>query len=43
VSTVSDLASGALGVLRRDWNVFTAYKGRVVMHIMSMIFTLTAA
>ncbi len=41
MSTVRDLASGAMGILQRDWNVFIAYRGRVVMHIMSMIFTLT--
>jgi ABC-2 type transport system permease protein len=36
-----ELLSGAGGVLRRDFLLFISYKGRFLMHILSMIFTLT--
>jgi ABC-2 type transport system permease protein len=42
MSSTRDLASAAGGVLRRDWQIFISYRGRLAMHVMSMLFTLTA-
>lgn len=36
-----ELAAGATGVLLRDWQLFVSYKARFVMHLLSMLFTLT--
>lgn len=36
-----ELASGALGVLRRDWQLFTSYRTGFAMRMLSMLLTLT--
>jgi ABC-2 type transport system permease protein len=38
--SVLDFAGGAFGMMRRDWHIFIAYRGRFAMHMMSMLFTL---
>jgi ABC-2 type transport system permease protein len=40
VSAAAELVSGAVGVLRRDWQIFVSYRARFVTNLLSMFFTL---
>jgi len=41
VTGARELGSAALGVMRRDWQLFISYKGRFAMTVLSMLLTLT--
>jgi ABC-type multidrug transport system permease subunit len=41
VIAARELGGAALGVLRRDWQLFISYRSRLVMTVLSMLFTLT--
>jgi ABC-2 type transport system permease protein len=38
---VGDAASGAVGILQRDWRIFFSYRVRVFTQLLSVFFTLT--
>jgi ABC-2 type transport system permease protein len=39
--SLGDIASGALGVLQRDWRIFLSYRVRAATQVLSAFFTLT--
>jgi ABC-2 type transport system permease protein len=41
VTAARELGTAALAVMRRDWQLFISYRGRVAMTVLSMLLTLT--